>query len=98
MKLPEEIVITGRRIRIERRYSGDIGSGRSGAYHDWSGTIKIASDPDLDQQVVGIVLLHEILECLNIQFQYDLAHPIMEGLASSLYQVLRENDLSFRER
>ena len=64
MKIPDELKVGGRTVRIKFVSSAD-NNGSSGSFNDWTGTIKLVNDPDLCKDSYPVVLLHEILECLN---------------------------------
>ncbi|QCX32467.1 hypothetical protein FDN13_01440 [Caloramator sp. E03] len=42
-----------------------------------------------------VVLLHEILEVINKEHQLELEHRQITSLASCLYQVFKDNKISF---
>ena len=95
MKIPDKLKVGGRTVRIKFVSSYD-NNGVSGSYNDWTGTIKLVNDPDLCDTALPVVLIHEILECLNARHEYELPHPVMEGLAEGLFQIIRDNGLDFR--
>ncbi len=52
---------------------------------------QIAIDSQVEQQLQGAVLIHEIVEVLNFDLELKLQHEILSSLASALYQVIRDN-------
>lgn len=52
-------------------------------------TLTIRIDKALSPEMKKVILLHEILHCINGQ----LDHNIVEMLALNLYQVLKENKI-----
>ena len=95
MKIPDKLKIGGRWVPVLRMLSTEMG-GEMATYSNWTGIIKITNCPEQHPQQEDVSLLHEIIECLDKRFQYELKHPIIQGLAENLYQVLRDNDLDFR--
>lgn len=95
MKIPDKIKMSGRMVEVERLLSADM-AGEIGDFSNWRSRIRIASDADIDPQQAGVSLLHEIVECLNNRFEYKIPHQTIQGLAENLYQILRDNDLDFR--
>jgi hypothetical protein len=53
-------------------------------------TIEI--DKNLDGQIKEKVLIHEIIEAINIEYEFDFEHNIISKLATILYQILIDND------
>ena len=56
-------------------------------------TIKL--DEDLSPDIMKATLLHEILEALNAENEYNLPHRVIQGLATQLYQVINDNPEMF---
>jgi len=96
MTIPDHLKIGGRVVKIRRCFSVDM-NGVSGNYNDWAGIIRISNDADINPEEPKIALIHEIVECLNKRHEYNLEHPIIQGLAENLYQVLKDNRLYFGE-
>ena len=90
MEIPESIKIGGRTIEIKRKTSSAM-QGELGFYSSWIGRIEIANDPDIDPEQQYVSFIHEIIECLNEKHQYKMEHPVIQGLAENLYQVLKDN-------
>lgn len=55
-----------------------------------SAIIKI--DDDLNNNVKRKVLLHEILEAINYEYELKLEHNILSVLESALFEVFRNKD------
>ena len=90
-KIPKVIKIGGRLIPIIRTISSDM-DGRQGSYSPWTGKIKLANDSDASKEQEGISLIHEILEQLNEAHEYKMLHPVIQGLAENLYQIIVDNE------
>lgn len=56
---------------------------------------KITIDESLPQDKKEETLLHEIIEALNGYYSLNLEHRTISVLGFGLYQVLKENKLSF---
>jgi hypothetical protein len=52
-------------------------------------------DKDSTQQRKGAALIHEIIEVINADCELELEHYKIKTLGTQLYQVLRDNKLSF---
>jgi len=89
IKIPKFIKIGGRQVPVKRLASSDCG-GHGGSFSAWTGVIKIANDPDYPQDEIEVTLIHEILECLNARYEYNLSHPTIMSLAENLYQTLKD--------
>ena len=57
--------------------------------------IRLNANKHKDQ--VASTLLHEIIEAINMHLDLGLSHPQISALEIGLYQVLKENRLSFCE-
>lgn len=53
-------------------------------------TIEI--DKNLDGQIKEKVLIHEIFEAINTEYEFDFEHNIISKLSSILYQILIDNN------
>jgi len=51
----------------------------------------IKLDNDLKLEVEQKTLLHEIIECINYQFELDLEHNKISTIESALFWILRDN-------
>jgi hypothetical protein len=51
----------------------------------------IGLDDNLHSDVERKVLLHEIIEAINFEYELELAHNKISTLESSLYQVIMDN-------
>ena len=58
---------------------------------------KIWIDTTVHQQQQEETLIHEIIETIDTMCELNLEHPDMSVLSTSLYQVLKENKLTFGE-
>ena len=67
MKIPDELKVGGRTVRIKFVSSADNNvssadnNGSSGSFNDWTGTIKLVNDPDLCGGMM-LDLIADILE------------------------------------
>lgn len=57
----------------------------------------IEIDMEIGKNVTDKVLLHEIIEAINFEYELNLEHPKISILASTLYQVLIDNKGLFEE-
>ena len=66
-----------------------------GLYHGRHNEIFI--DKDCDKQVQNDTLIHEIIECLNMNLELDLQHSQITAISTGLYQVIKDNKKVFME-
>jgi len=52
---------------------------------------------DADQEVMEECLLHEIIESIDYDNDLGLPHQTISTLSICLYQILKDNNLNFRE-
>lgn len=94
MKFPEYVKIGGLKMKIifdSRLASSDD---RFGECDHMRGRIVLdASQPDDHKE---LSLLHEIIEKINAENELDLEHRQITSLTNNLYQVLKDNELDFR--
>ena len=66
-----------------------------GSHNGNTQTIRLNANKHQDQ--VASTLLHEIIEAIDMHLELGLAHQQISALESGLYQVMKENRLSFCE-
>jgi len=87
------LYITGQDYKISYNTAATRKEGRIGSCNYAYSEITI--DPSFSADVQKIAMLHEILEALNTQHEYDLAHNIIASLSTCLYQVMKDNPETF---
>jgi len=73
---------------IDDRESGDYGS-----LNPNTNTIRL--NKNKTQSQIESTLLHEIIEALNINLELRLEHPQISALEAGLYQVIKDNQITF---
>ena len=93
MIIPKKIKIGGHWFNVEFRENRENQDGMSFPATSHSRVNKIWIDKNQSQQRQESCLIHEIIEMLNYEFQWDLEHKVISQLDSGLYQVLKDNKL-----
>lgn len=94
MIIPKFIKIGGSQIEVELTSETLENKDNIGLYDPHSDKIflKDSLKPDRKEET----LLHEIVECINEKFDYNLSHKTISGIAVNLHQILKDNpDLNF---
>jgi len=60
-------------------------------------TLTIRLNENKAQSQIDSTLLHEIFEAINFHLGLELKHYQINALEAGLYQVLKDNNISFRE-
>ncbi|MFT9493405.1 hypothetical protein [Anaerosolibacter sp.] len=93
MGIPKEIKIGGYDYTVSMENSLSRDNNAFGMSCGNAQTIKI--DATLPKQNQESTLLHEIIEQINFRYELRLPHEQITILESALYQVLKDNKLSF---
>lgn len=94
MTIPESVNICGIKYPIKQLTEDEM-HGKMGQWKTNPTCIKIMNEANNDMQAV--TLIHEVIEAINWQLELDLKHRQICGLATSIYQVFKENNLRIRE-
>ncbi len=96
MRIPKVVKIMGHEYAISmtpRLFASDATSGVCDtARHT------ITLDENFAESHVAETFLHEILEGLNYHLELELKHAKLNALSEGLFQVLRDNKLSWRSK
>ncbi len=96
MRIPKAVRIMGHDYVVSmtpRLFTSDDTSGVCDtAIH------KITLDSNFAESHVAETFLHEILEALNYHLELELKHAKLNALSEGLFQVLRDNKLSWRSK
>lgn len=60
-------------------------------------TLTIRLNENKAQSQIDSTLLHEIIEAINFHLGLELKHYQINALEAGLYQVLKDNNINFRE-
>jgi hypothetical protein len=94
--IPKEIKIGGHIIEIKIVPMKDFGTANTGGdYQSQYNLIRIGQENSESMQAE--ILLHEIIEYLAGMLELELEHRQVSALTYNLFQVLRDNELSFRD-
>ena len=93
MAIPNKLKIGGFDIEVKFKEDIVIDRQHGGEYSPRELTIYL--DPALKKRH-GEILLHEIIEALCDAYDLDIDHHHILALGRGLYQVLKDNDISFR--
>ncbi|MBF0554123.1 MAG: hypothetical protein HQK96_06125 [Nitrospirae bacterium] len=94
MSIPKRIKIGGIEYRVEL-VDPSFSTEHLGQLEPLKCLIRINKEISKDRQQT--TLLHEILEAINEQYQFELEHGKIQGLEATLYQVLKDNNIYFGE-
>lgn len=94
-KIPDKINILGRDFEIIKEKFSDHANLHLGSTVMSSQKIWLDTDYHVQQQEE--CLIHEIVETIDTMCELGLEHPDMSVLSTALYQVLKENKLTFGE-
>ena len=89
MKIPSKIKISGQEYSVSQ-VRGMADSGNS----DTSNNIILIKE-DMAQTEKESCLLHEIIEVINANNDFNLNHQTIQTFENCLYQVLKDNKLEF---
>ena len=93
--IPKKVKISGHIVQIEVtkdrvKYHGTDSSGCAALMQN-----KIFIEANNNIQFQHEVLMHEILEHINYQYQIEMPHDKLTTLSQALYQVMKDNKLKF---
>ncbi|KWT87645.1 MAG: hypothetical protein H7843_15775 [Nitrospirota bacterium] len=94
MNIPKKLIIGGLEYRVEL-VDPSFSKEQLGQIDLIKGIIKINKEITRERQ--ESTLLHEIIEAINDQYQFQLEHEKIQGLEATLYQVLKDNNIYFGE-
>jgi len=97
MKIPSELNILGLPVKVVFRQDGEASVSSSASHSAWYNKIWIANNPERSPKAQSQDLLHEIMEAVVAANDLKLDHTVISTIASSLFQVLSDNQLSFAE-
>ena len=95
MKIPDKLKIGGHvvdvRVVASREMPTKLGQsmGQLNFIRVWDG---------MPESQIASTLLHEIIEHFDALYELKLEHPKISTLTEALFQVLRDNDLDFRNK
>ena len=92
MNLPDEVKVGPYSIKVEVVDNLVIDREHGGEY--FPRELKISLDSSLRKRH-GEILIHEIIEAINDIYNLKINHDDMMVLGVVLYQVLRENEITF---
>jgi len=97
MKIPDKIKVLGHEVKILKTNAFQIG-GKAGSYSSWHDVISIADDCDVTESNQAEAFQHEIIECINDKCDLNLEQRTIMTLSEVLLQIIRDNDLDFRDK
>lgn len=95
MKIPKKLNILGIPVAIVFRRDGETSIASSASHSAWYNKIWITNDKDRSEKAQAQDLVHEIIEAINDANDLKLEHTVISTIASSLFQVLSDDHLSF---
>lgn len=96
MQIPQYIVINGIDYKVVEENHMASGDGLFGQARFIKQEIAIDKELSLSRKFQ--VLLHEIIEVINMDCELKLEHNQITTLATQLYQVLKNNEIDFTEK
>jgi len=93
VKIPNKIKICGKTYTVEMRNNRATNDGvdKAASGSVWSQKIWIDNDQHIEGQEE--CLLHEIIELILKETDFELSHSIISTFGFILYQVLKDNNL-----
>ena len=92
MRIPDKIKILGYDYTIKMI---DLNETEKFGNLDMN-TLTIRLNENKAQSQIDSTLLHEIIEAIDFHLGLELKHYQINALEAGLYQVLKDNDISFR--
>ena len=92
MNLPDEVKVGPYGIKVEVVDNLAVDREHGGEYHPRQ--LKICLDKALEKRH-GEIFMHEIIEAINDIYNLKINHDDMMVLGVTLYQVLKENEITF---
>ena len=93
MNIPDSIKVGGHTIKIELTDTARInGKGEFSNYHN---LIRLTKEDDIPDSNLSECFLHEIFEVIKIKNNLKIDHTHLTVLSECLYQVLKDNKLTF---
>jgi len=92
MNLPEKVKIGPYDIKVEVVENIAIDREHGGEY--FPRTLRISLDSSMEKRH-GEIFMHEVIEAINDIYNLSVDHDDMMVLGVTLYQVLKENKLTF---
>jgi hypothetical protein len=96
MDFPKGVKIGGHLVRLKLVSSKELDGDRTAGTFDSARNL-ILIDKDMPESQQECILLHEIVEWIGSTLELGLEHRQVSALAESLFQVLRDNDLDFKQ-
>lgn len=94
MVIPDTLNVLGQTVTIRMLSDADM-AGNCGLSQAYSNSIKINNSLPADK--IGHTLLHELFHQLDDMCKLKMKHDTLDVLSMALYQVLKENNLNFKE-
>jgi Zn-dependent peptidase ImmA (M78 family) len=94
MHIPSEISVMGQTVTIRMLSDADM-AGNCGLSQAYSNSIKINNSLPPDKQ--GHTFLHELLHQMDDMLKLKMKHDTIDVLSMAMYQVLKENNINFKE-
>lgn len=93
MKIPKKIKICGHWFDIKQIKDRDMKDGGGPPASSYSRNNRIWIDLRQAPSRIESCLIHEIIEMLNYDYQWNLEHKTISQIESGIYQVLKDNKL-----
>lgn len=94
MQIPDTLNVLGQTVTIRMLSDVDM-AGNCGLSQAYSNSIKINNSLPSDKQ--GHTFVHELLHQLDDMCKLKLKHDTLDVLSMAMYQVLKENNINFKE-
>lgn len=78
-------------INYEVKYKKNLARDRGNLGECCGNSAEIGLDEDINKNVKDKVLLHEIIEAINFEYELKLEHEKISILESTLYQIIIDN-------
>jgi len=95
MKIPEKLKIGGHVVDVRIVSSTEMPT-KLGQSMEQLNFIRVWDG--MPESQTASTLLHEIIEYIDAHYELKLEHPKISTLAQALFQILRDNDLDFKNK
>ena len=95
MNIPSKIKLSGHEIQVD--FATTKSMENIGSFNNYHNLIRLEKEEETPEDNVAECFLHEIIEAIKFKNNLVIDHVHLSVLSECLFQVLRDNKLSFHE-